>query len=117
SPLKAALFSIATGFATYIANATSPVMNLYLLSIALPKSKFMGTGAQFFFVINLVKIPQFALQNRITADTLWIDLWLAPAVILGALLGRWLFTRIPQAVFEKIIICLALLATITLFLR
>jgi uncharacterized membrane protein YfcA len=116
SPLKAALFGIATGFATYLANAAGPVMNLYLLSMALPKSEFMGTGAWFFFIINLVKIPQFAVQGRITAETLWIDLCLAPAVIAGALLGRWLFNRIPQALFEKIIISLALLATITLFL-
>jgi uncharacterized protein len=117
SPVKAACFGIATGFATYLANAAGPVMNLYLLSMALPKSEFMGTGAWFFFVINLVKVPQYASQGRITEDTLWIDLWLAPAVIVGALLGRWLFTRIPQALFEKIIIGLALLATITLFLR
>ncbi len=117
SPVKAAFFGTATGFATYIANAAGPVMNLYLLSMALPKSEFMGTGAWFFFVINLVKVPQFALQGRITAETLWIDLWLAPAVITGALLGRWLFTRIPQALFEKIIIGLAILATISLFLR
>jgi hypothetical protein len=38
----------------------------------------MGTGADAFFVINLVlKFHQFALQGRITADTLWIDLCLA----------------------------------------
>jgi uncharacterized membrane protein YfcA len=116
SPLKAAAFGIATGFATYIANAAGPVMNLYLLSMALPKSEFMGTGAWFFFIINLVKVPQFALQGRITGDTLWLDLCLAPAVIAGALLGRWLFSRIPQALFEKIIVVLALLATVTLFL-
>jgi uncharacterized membrane protein YfcA len=113
---KAALFGAATGFATYIANAAGPIMSLYLLSMALPKNEFMGTGAWFFFIINLVKIPQFALQGRINAETLWIDLCLAPAVIIGALIGRWLFTRIPQALFEKIIIGLALVATITLFL-
>jgi len=117
SPLKAALFGIATGFATCIANAAGPVMNLYLLSMALPKSEFMGTGAWFFCVINLVKIPLFVYQDRITAETLWIDLWLAPAVIAGAFIGRWLFTRIPQALFEKIIIGLAFVATIALFLR
>jgi uncharacterized membrane protein YfcA len=117
SPLKAALFGIATGFATYLANAAGPVMNLYLLSMALPKSEFMGTGAWFFCIINLVKIPQFVMQGRITGETLWIDLCLAPAVIAGAFIGRWLFSRIPQALFEKIIIGLALVATITLFLR
>lgn len=117
SPVKAAAYGSATGFATYLANAAGPVMNLYLLSMALPKREFMGTAAWFFFVINLVKIPQFIYQERITAETLWLDLWLAPAVIVGALLGRWLFTRIPQALFEKIIIGLALVATVALFLR
>jgi uncharacterized membrane protein YfcA len=117
SPVKAAAYGSATGFATYLANAAGPVMNLYLLSMALPKREFMGTAAWFFFVINLVKVPQFAVQGRITAETLLLDLWLAPAVIVGALIGRWLFTRIPQALFEKIIIGLALVATVALFLR
>jgi len=85
--------------------------------MALPKREFMGTAAWFFFVINLVKIPQFVAQERITAETLWLDVCLAPAVILGAFLGRWLFTRIPQALFERIIIALALVATVALFLR
>lgn len=117
SPVRAAVFGAATGFATYIANAAGPVMNLYLLSMALPKSEFMGTGAWFFFIINLVKVPQFAVQGRITLDTLWIDLLLAPAVIIGALAGRWLFARIPQALFERIILALAVVATVALFLR
>lgn len=116
SRVKSGCFGIAAGFATYIANAAGPVMNLYLLSMSLPKHEFMGTVAWFFFVINLVKIPQYAAQGRITADTLWIDLWLAPAVIAGAFLGRWLFSRIPQEMFERIIIGLALVATVTLFL-
>ena len=117
SPLRAALFGAATGFATYIANAAGPVMNLYLLSMALPKSEFMGTGAWFFCIVNLVKVPQFAAQGRITGDTLWLDLCLAPAVIVGALVGRWLFPKIPQALFERIILGLALVATVALFLR
>ena len=116
SPIRAAAFGSATGFATYIANAAGPVMNLYLLSMALPKSEFMGTGAWFFFIINLVKVPQYALQDRITGDTLWFDLCVAPAVIVGALTGRWLFARIPQALFERIILGLAVVASVTLFL-
>jgi uncharacterized protein len=76
----------------------------------------MGTGAWFFFIINLIKIPFFVMQGRINTETLWMDLCLAPAVIIGAFIGRWLFSRIPQAVFERIIIVLALVATVTLFL-
>jgi uncharacterized protein len=115
-PWKAVFFGIATGFATYIANAAGPVMNLYLLSMSLPKNEFMGTGAWFFFIINLIKMPQFVLQERITWETLQISLSLAPAVIVGAFCGRWLFSRISQAVFEKIILVLAVVATVTLFI-
>ena len=55
----AALFGVIAGFATTVANAAGPVMNLYLLSMALPKEEFMGTGAWFFCIINLVKVPLF----------------------------------------------------------
>jgi uncharacterized protein len=113
---KAAFFGVATGFATYLANAAGPVMNLYLLSMALPKQEFMGTGAWFFFVINLIKIPQYVLQERITWETCQLSLALAPAVIVGTFIGRWLFSRIAQSLFERIIVVLALVATVTLFL-
>ncbi|MBS2022087.1 MAG: sulfite exporter TauE/SafE family protein [Deltaproteobacteria bacterium] len=111
---RAAFFGASAGLATYLANAAGPVMNLYLLAMALPKAEFMGTGAWFYFIVNLVKLPQFALQGRITQSTLWVDLWLAPAVIAGALTGRVLFARIPQALFERVILALALVATVAL---
>jgi hypothetical protein len=37
-----------------------PVMNLYLLARRLPKQQFIATGAWFFLVINLSKLPIYA---------------------------------------------------------
>jgi hypothetical protein len=112
----AALFGIAAGFATTIANAAGPIMNLYLLSMALPKEEFMGTGAWFFFIINLAKVPLFIANGRIGWDTAAFDLWLLPAIVIGALTGRQLFARVPQRAFEAIVLALATAATLALFI-
>src|SRR5207244_220727 len=55
-----ARYGIAAGFATMVANAAGPVMNVYLLSKRLPKEQFIATGAWFFLVINLSKLPVYA---------------------------------------------------------
>jgi hypothetical protein len=112
----AAGFGIIAGFATTLANAAGPVMNLYLLSMALPKEEFMGTGAWFFCIINLVKVPLFIATGRITAETLVCDAWLLPGIAVGAMIGRQVFIRVPQRAFEVIVLALATVATIVLFI-
>jgi hypothetical protein len=112
----AAIFGVIAGFATTIANAAGPVMNMYLLSMALPKEEFMGTGAWFFCIINLVKVPLFIYSGRITADTLSCDAWLLPGIFVGAMIGRQVFIHVPQRTFEVIVLALATVATIALFI-
>jgi hypothetical protein len=119
--LLAAFFGITAGFATTVANAAGPVMSLYLLSMGLAKDQFMGTGAWFFLIINLVKVPLFLLpdqqgQARITADTLMLDVWLAPLVILGAVAGRAVFARLKQQAFAWTVLILAGVGTFKLLL-
>jgi uncharacterized membrane protein YfcA len=53
----APLYGIAAGFATVVANAAGPIMNMYLLTRHLSKEQFVATGAWFFFILNLAKIP------------------------------------------------------------
>ena len=40
-------------------------MNLYLLARRLPKHEFVATGAWFFFVVNLLKLPIYAFHGLI----------------------------------------------------
>lgn len=112
----AARYGIAAGFATTLANAAGPVMNLYLLSKRLPKEEFIATGAWFFLVINLAKVPIYAVRGTITADSLLWNACLAPAVIIGALFGRRLFERISGKRFEQVVFLLAALAAAMLFI-
>ena len=58
-------------------------MNLYLLARRLPKHDFVATGAWFFFVVNLLKLPIYAFHGLIDRRSLLFDLALAPSVVVG----------------------------------
>ncbi len=111
---KALIFGVATGFATTVANAAGPVMNLYLLSMDMPKDQFMGTGAWFFFIVNLVKVPIFIGQDLISVRSLLLDACLLPGILVGALLGKRLYDCLPQRGFEFTALTLTVIAGIRL---
>lgn len=105
------------GFATMIANAAGPIMNIYLLSRKLTREDFVATGAWFFFLVNVSKVPVYLCHGMITQRSLAFDAILLPATVGGALLGRRLLDRIPQNVFEWSVTILSFVATLALFVR
>ena len=105
---------ILTGVTTMLANAAGPIVALYLLAIALPKDKLIATGAWFFLLLNLCKVP-FSMQlGLIDRSTLLLNLSLAPCVLLGLLVGRWVVRRIPQRAFESVLLLFSAAAAIRL---
>jgi len=115
APAHPAPYGVATGFATTVANAAGPVMNLYLLSKRLPKEEFLAIGAWFFFFVNLSKVPIYLWHGLIGPRSLCFDALMVPAVLLGAISGRWLVQRIPQKIFEVLVILLTVISTVFLF--
>lgn len=95
------VMGLLAGITTMIANAAGPVMTLYLLAMRLGKLEFLGTGAAFFLLINWIKVPFIAQLGLINASSLTLNLWLLPAVAVGALLGRPVVERVNQKVFEN----------------
>jgi uncharacterized membrane protein YfcA len=110
-----AFYGICTGFASTLANAAGPVMNIYLLSRKLPKEKFVATGAWFFFVVNLLKAPVYAWHGLYSRESLTFDVLMVPAVLAGALAGRWLIRNIEQSMFEVLVIALTAVSCLFLF--
>ncbi len=104
------------GFTTMIANAAGPIMALYLLAMRLPKLEFLGTSAAFFIVINCVKVPFIVQLGLINAESLRLNLWLLPAVAVGALLGRPIVARVNQRIFEQVVLGLTVVAALKLLL-
>jgi uncharacterized membrane protein YfcA len=97
-------FGLLAGFTTMVANAGGPVMSLYLLAAGASMMSFLGTGAWFFFVVNLFKLPFSVGLGLIDRSSLGLDATLLPALLAGALLGRLVIRRLDQSVFETLIL-------------
>jgi uncharacterized membrane protein YfcA len=111
----APVIGVLAGFTTIVSNAAGPLMVIYLLAMRLPKMEYMGTGAVFFLILNIFKVPFMVWLGLVTPASLLLNAELAPAVVAGALLGRWLLGRINQRAFENIALALTLAAGVRMF--
>ena len=104
------------GFSTMIGNAAGPVMAIYLLSMKLPKNSYIGTGAWFFLIINLFKIPfHVMVWHTIDKQSFTLDLIMLPAITIGAFLGVRIVKIIPEKPYRIFIIATTAIAAIKLF--
>jgi hypothetical protein len=102
------------GMTTMLANAAGPVIAVYCLALSLPKLEIVGTTAWFFFIINAFKVPFSASLGLIRPDTLLLNAALIPMVLAGVLCGRWLVYRLPQRVFDLLLLGFAAVAALRL---
>ena len=121
SPLRrhaeAGVYGVLAGFTTMVANAGGPVMSMYLLAARFPVQRFLGTAAWFFLVVNVGKVPFSASLGLISLGSLTLDLFLAPAVVVGALVGRRLARRIDQRLFDRLVLVLTVVSATYLILQ
>lgn len=64
--------------------------------------------------MNLVKIPFLAGIGLFTPGVLLTDLLLAPLVVVGALTGMALAKRMPQRLFDRIVVVTTVLGAVYL---
>lgn len=102
------------GFATTLGNAAGPIMNIYFISKGFKKNEFMGTIAWYYLIFNCVKIPIFAGLGMINQATLRFDFFMLPAVLAGAIAGRFMLGVVPQKAFNFIVLLLAAAAALRL---
>ncbi|MEO6848748.1 MAG: sulfite exporter TauE/SafE family protein [Chthoniobacterales bacterium] len=107
----------AAGVTTMLANAAGPIMTVYLLACRLPKFEFVGTGAWYFFILNIVKVPFSAYRGLINGSSLLFDIALAPCVLVGIGLARYFLGKIPQVAFEYLMLGFSILASLWLVIR
>ena len=105
---------VLAGFTTLIANAAGPLMAIYLLAMRLPKMDYVGTGAVFFLLMNLFKVPFMVNLGLITWPSFQLNLLLAVPVFAGTMVGRRILTRIDQRLFENIVLFIGAAAGVKL---
>ncbi len=110
------VMGIFSGVTTMLANAAGPVMTIYLLARGFEKMRFVGTGAVFFFIINLIKVPFSSAQGLIRPDTLLFNALLLPILVGGFFLGKFLLGQISQKWFEWIVLVLSALGAVRLLM-
>ncbi|MFB7249818.1 sulfite exporter TauE/SafE family protein [Microbacterium sp. NPDC056234] len=109
-----ATYGTLAGFTTMVANAGGPVMSMYFLATRTPVQVFLGTSAWFFAIVNLVKVPFLAGIGLFTPQVLVMDLLLTPLVVIGALVGLKLAKRMPQQLFDRLVIILTIVGAVYL---
>ena len=108
---------VLAGVATMVANAAGAVTSLYFLLSGLPILRFLGTGAWFYLVVNLFKVPFSVGLGLLTWDALLLDLTLVPAVVAGAVTGVVVIKRIDQRRFEQVTLTLVVVAAVLLLVN
>ena len=113
----------AAGFATTVSNAAGPIMNIYMTAQRVSKEEFIGTLAWYYFVVNVSKLPIYFVLTAmnpqkpiITPQSLLFNVITFPAILAGVFVGKWLLPRMPQKLFDRIILTLAAASAIKLIL-
>ena len=108
-------FGFMGGFTTMVGNAAGPLMSVYLLGTRIPKYAFIGTGAWFFMLINVFKVPfHVFVWKTIDGSTLLLGLSSLPAIALGILVGIKIVDRIPERGFRIFVMVMTTLIAIRL---
>jgi hypothetical protein len=105
---------VLTGFTTLVANAAGPLIAVYFLAMQLPKMDWVGTGAVFFLLLNLFKVPFMLHLGLINGSSFLLNLALAPFVFGGVWAGRKFVMRVDQRTFENLALALSLIAGLKL---
>lgn len=112
------LTGLSGGFATMIGNAAGPIFDLYLLSMRLPKTNFIGTGAVFFLTLNIIKLPlHFFIWKSVTIQSLQMNLVMIPAVFFGAMAGKKIVRYIPEKAFRYFVVTIIALSAMLLLIK
>ena len=91
-----------TGFTSFISHAGGPIVAVYLLRRGMGKTTFQATTVIVFTIMNLFKAVPYAMLGFFSADTLFANLLLAPAALLGTWIGVEAHRRVPERLFFAI---------------
>lgn len=110
-------WGVLAGISSYITHSAGPPTQAYLLPQRLPKLEYAGTIAITFAIINLSKLPGYALAGQFDGLDWRVIPWLLATGIAGTVLGRWLTTILPQHVYVRVIEVLLFLLSVILLTK
>ncbi|MEN8719863.1 MAG: sulfite exporter TauE/SafE family protein [Oceanococcaceae bacterium] len=100
----ALLAGVVAGTTSTLIHAGGPPLNMYLARCQLPKARWIGTAAVFFFSVNVVKVPAYAVLGLWRPDLLLLAALLIPAGWLGVQLGHRIQQRLSERQFVQVVL-------------
>jgi uncharacterized protein len=117
-PAFGIMLGILGGFGSMVGNAAGPIFAVYLLAMRLPKNVYIGTGAWFYLIINLIKLPfHIWVWETISPGSLTLDLLAIPAILIGAWSGIRIIRLFSDGSYRIFVIIMTLLSALVLFFR
>ncbi len=118
SPVLNAILGIGAGFYSMIGNFAGAFANIYFLMTRLPKNELIGTATFIFFIANILKVPfHIWIWNSISVETLYIDLWLIPIMIIGFYSGTVIIKNISEIWFRRFLYLVTIVGMVIIFLK
>lgn len=106
-----------SGITSMIGNLAGAFASIYFLAMRLPKNEFIGTAAWLFFIINVFKLPfHIIVWKTVTFETLTLNLFLVPGVLIGFFTGVQLVKLINNDLYRKFILAVTAIGAITILL-
>jgi uncharacterized membrane protein YfcA len=106
-----------TGFASTVANAGGPPFTIYLLSMRLTPSVFVGTAVLNFALLNLIKLPAYLSAHILSPETILAVAWTLPLIPFGVWTGVILDKIIDKATFDRLILVFLAVTGILLLMK
>lgn len=93
---------VVAGFTSFVSHAGGPAVAVFLLGQGLDKTTYQATTVVSFTAVNVMKAVFYGILGFYSAQTLMLDLWLAPAAALGTWIGIKAHYRVPEGAFFTI---------------
>ncbi|MEZ5709425.1 MAG: sulfite exporter TauE/SafE family protein [Blastomonas sp.] len=103
------LFGVATGFASHIAHAGGPPLQMWVTPRKLPHETYLGTASIIFAVVNWAKVPAYAALGEFSTDILVTSAIMVPLAIASTLAGVWIIRRIRTRAFYTLVYAMMVL--------
>ncbi|MBM3646771.1 MAG: sulfite exporter TauE/SafE family protein [Alphaproteobacteria bacterium] len=95
-----------SGFLNGLAGMAGPPIAFYYLAGNDPVARVRANLTTYFVFVDLVAITAFFSRGLIDGDTLFLGLFLAPAVMAGGVLGGWLFPLASERFYRGLALVL-----------
>lgn len=103
-----------SGFTSFVAHSGGPPWQVWVLPQRLEPRAYAASAAWGFAILNTIKLVPYGMLGQLSTNNLSLSAKLAPAAVVGVLLGIFLVRRISVKLFYRIAYVLVFLLSIKL---